>query len=490
MSVDTKRTATRWKPRVFLALAGVAALGAWACAINPATGKKQISLIGERDEIAMGRAEDERIVATLGLYGGTELQSYVQRIGQRLAADSERPDLPWTFRVVDDASVNAFALPGGYIYVTRGIMAHLNSEAQLAAVLGHEIGHVTARHSVNQMSKAQLATLGLGIGSVLSEDVREFGDLAQVGLGLLFLKYSRDDERQADELGLRYVVNSNYDPRPMADVFGMLDRLGESTTGGRTPAWLSTHPAPASRQADIQKRIAALSQDFSGHGTEQAAYYRQIDGMVYGPNPREGFFRDTLFLHPDLRFQMDFPHGYQTVNEKTSVIGVSPQQDAVIELTLAPGNSPDAALSAFAKQQGVQLGSEWASRINGMPAASRHFTVVVEGRSVRGVVAFVSYVGKVYRLLGYTPGGSWAARDSEIQKSLASFDRLKDPSALDVQPMRLDIVDLHRTVSLSGFAKTYGAVVDVSTLALINNVGPDATLQAGHPYKVVVEATG
>jgi len=489
MSIEKRRSTSARQHRLLLALAAIAILSAWACAVNPATGRKQISLIGERDEIEMGRTEDQRIVATLGLYGGSAMQDYVQDIGRRLAAGSERPDLPWTFRVVDDPSVNAFALPGGYIYVTRGIMAHLNSEAELAAVLGHEIGHVTARHSVNQMSKAQLAGLGLTIGTAVSEDLREFGGMAETGLGLLFLKYSRDDERQADGLGLRYLTRARYDPRPTVDVFGMLDSLGQSAGGARTPAWLSTHPAPANRQADIRQRIAALNQDFSGFDVRQADYYRQIDGMAYGPDPREGFFRGTLFLHPELRFQLSFPRDYRTTNQKSSVFGVSPQQDAVVELTLAAGSSPEVALSEFSGQQGVQAGSPWVSRVNGMPAASRYFSATVEARALAGVVAFVSYGGTVYRLLGYAPSASWPAREVEIQNSLGTFDRLADSSALNVQPMRIDIVDLSRSVSLGGFARTYDAAVDVRTLAVINHVVPDATLEAGS-YKVVVEQTG
>ena len=196
--------------RVTASLTAMAVVGCLllGCATNPATGKRQLSLIGEQDEIAMGREADKDIVALDGPSTTTpELQAYVQELGAALAAESERPNLPWTFRVLDDPIVNAFALPGGYIYVTRGILSHLNSEAELVGVLGHEIGHVTARHSVSRLSKAQLFSIGLGgRGWRVSPELREFGGIAQSGLGLLFLKYSRDDERQADDLGLRYSI--------------------------------------------------------------------------------------------------------------------------------------------------------------------------------------------------------------------------------------------------------------------------------------------
>ena len=208
------------------------------CSVNPATGKRQLALMSEEQEIAMGKEADAQIPQQLGLYDDRELQDYVAAIGGRLAAESERPHLPWTFRVVDDDVVNAFALPGGFIYVTRGILTHMSDEAELAGVLGHEIGHVTARHSVNQMSKGMLAQIGLGVGSVLSPEIASLAGLAQTGLSLLFLKYGRDDERQADELAFRYGARADYDPRSLIDLFALLERVG-ATSGGRRAAELA-----------------------------------------------------------------------------------------------------------------------------------------------------------------------------------------------------------------------------------------------------------
>ncbi|HYS60950.1 MAG TPA: M48 family metalloprotease, partial [Gemmatimonadales bacterium] len=165
----------------------LAALGAAGCAVNPATGARQLMLISESQEIAMGRDYDQQVAASIGLYADTAWQRWIQQFGARLAASSERPNLPWTFHVVDDPVVNAFALPGGYIYVTRGILAHLNSEAELSGVVGHEIGHVTARHSVSQLSKQQLAQLGLAVGSIASPEFGRYAGLAGQALGVLFL---------------------------------------------------------------------------------------------------------------------------------------------------------------------------------------------------------------------------------------------------------------------------------------------------------------
>src|SRR5436309_4408224 len=242
----------------------LAALGSAGCAVNPATGARQLMLISESQEIAMGRDYDQQVTASIGLYADTAWQHWTRQFGARLAATSERPNLPWTFHVVDDPVVNAFALPGGFIYVTRGILAHLNSEAELAGVVGHEIGHVTARHSASQMSKQQLAQIGLAVGSIASPEFGRYAGVASAGLGVLFLKFSRDDESQADHLGLRYMRRAAYDPREMPHVFEMLTRVSQAEGGGRVPEWLATHPDPENRRGRIEQEIAALPQDFSG----------------------------------------------------------------------------------------------------------------------------------------------------------------------------------------------------------------------------------
>src|SRR6266480_2804604 len=294
----------------------LAGLGALACAVNPATGSRQLMLISESQEIAMGRDYDQEVTASIGLYPDTALQRWIQQFGARLAATSERPNLPWSFRVVDDPVVNAFALPGGYIYVTRGILAHLNSEAELAGVVGHEIGHVTARHSVSQMSKQQLAQIGLAVGTIASPEFERFAGLASAGLGVLFLKYSRNAERQADDLGLRYMRRVSYDPREMPHVFEMLTRVSQAQGGGRVPEWLATHPDPENRRGRIEQEIAGLPQNISGVAVNRDSYLQRLDGLVFGNNPRDGYFKENQFFHPELRFRMTFPQGWTTSNAK------------------------------------------------------------------------------------------------------------------------------------------------------------------------------
>jgi predicted Zn-dependent protease len=455
-----------------------------ACATNPATGKKQLMLVSEAQEIAMGKEADQEVVAAYGLYPDPKVQAYVDELGKRLAAKSERPSLPWAFKVVDDPAVNAFALPGGYIYVTRGILTYLRSEAELVAVLGHEIGHVTARHAASQMSKQQLAMGGLIAGMAVKPELQRFGGLAQQGLGLLFLKFGRDDENQADELGLRYMTREGYDPREMLAVFGVLDRVTRAEGGGRMPDWLSTHPSPENRLRRIQGQITATAA--AGTVVNRAAYLRQLDGMVFGENPREGFFQDNAFYHPDLRFQLSFPRGFRTQNQKQAVVGASEAQDAIIALTLAAGTSPEEVARQFLSQEGIQAGRSGRDTIGGLPAHTVFFEAATEEGVLRGEVSFVSYDGKIYRLLGYTRAARFSAYQNTFDTAIHSFSRLTEPRYLGVQPKRLELVSLDRQMALPEFGRVYPSTVELETIGLINGIATNQMLPRGELAKRVV----
>ena len=477
MTFHLRPSRARWLVAAAVLLSG--------CAINPATGARELMLVSESQEIQMGLQSDPAVVASFGLYPDSSIQQYVRGVGLRLARTSERPDLPWTFRVVDDPVVNAFALPGGFIYITRGIMAYFNSEAELASVVGHEIGHVTARHSAHQMSQQQLAQVGLIAGAVLVPEVQDYLGIAGAGLQLLFLKFSRDDERQADELGLRYMTRGNYDPREMPHVFAMLGRVSAASGGGQTPTWLSTHPNPEDREQRITQEIDRIPIG-SAAVVNRAEYLRRLDGMTYGANPREGFFREQAFFHPDFRFRMDFPAGWTTANQKQGVVAQSPQGDAVAQLTLADGSSAVAAAQAFAGQEGVTAGALQRGSVHGLPAASVAFGATTQDGSLRGLATFVEYDGRVYQLLGFGTDASWASYEPAVRQSFSSFDRLADPTALAVQPLALDIVTLDRAMTLAQFNQRYPSQVSVEALTLLNGVEVTATLPRGTLVKRVV----
>src|SRR2546421_5769056 len=419
-----------------------------ACARNPATGKNELMLVSESQEIQMGQQADSGVIASIGLYPDQALQSYVMALGKKLAATSERPNLPWTFRVVDDPAVNAFAIPGGFVYVTRGILAHMTNEAELATVVGHEIGHVTARHTAHQISREQVANLGLAIGSIASSQVGKYAGLASQALSVLFLKFSRENENTADALGVRYSSRANYDSRQMDSVMSMLDRI-EAGSGGRLPEWLATHPNPGNRIQHINSVLAQTNKDFTGTTVNRDAYERRLDGMIFGPNPREGFFKGTEFYHPDLKFRMSFPSGWQTMNTKSAVAAQSPQQDAVIEVTLAQGSNADQAARSFLSQQGVQAGTLTRGNVNGLSAAGGPVAAAAHDRTLRGNAMFVEYGNTVYRLLAYGPETRWANNQSVAQRALSSFGPLTDPSILNVQPQHVTVFTLDRRTTIA-----------------------------------------
>ncbi len=461
------------------------ALAAAACSTNPATGKKQLAMMGQGQEIEMGRQADQEISATMGLYPDEKTQAYVDRVGKALAAKSERPDLPWTFRVLDDPIVNAFALPGGYVYVTRGLMTHLTSEAELASVLGHEIGHITGRHTVERLSKAQLASIGLAVGMILQPELRNYGDLAQAGLGLLFLKYSRDDEREADSLGLRYLSGGSYDPREMVEVFDVLRRVSEQQKQGRVPGWMATHPTPEDRIQRISAEVAKLPAP--GGDVARERYLQAMDGVVFGDNPREGYFRGTTFVHPELGFQLTFPQGWKPSNQKQAVGAISPQEDAVVVLTLSGRSSPEQAAREFFGQQGVQQGPALRASLGGLPAVANVFGVARQQQpSLQGIAAFVELGGKVYQLLGYTTQNRWNGYDDLLSGAIGSFEQVTDRRLLDVQPKRVDVVTLPSAMTLEEFARRYPSTVDIETLAIINHVEGNERIPAGTEVKRVV----
>lgn len=466
-----------------------AALIAGACATNPVTGERQLALISESQEIEMGRQSAAAAVTQLGLVNDPALQDYVKQLGNVLAAQSERPELPWEFGVIDDATPNAFAAPGGFIFITRGMLGLMRTEAELVGVLGHEIGHVTARHSVTMMSRAQLAQIGLGIGAMVSPTIAALGDLAGTGLQLLFLRYSREAELQADDLGYRYALAQGYNVAEMGNMFVSLQRVGEveaaASRRSPVPAWLSTHPYPAERVQRIQSRIAASPLP-PGLRSGVDDYMARIDGLVYGDDPRQGYFRDQLFLHPDLRFQLTFPQGWQTRNTAQAVLAGSAQQDAMLQLTLAQGSIQDAAAGFFG-QQGVQATQVSENAVNGLPAVTGYFSVQTEQGALTGVAAFIALDQHTFALVGFTPAERFAAYESVFRTTVYSFNRMTDPQVLAVQPQRIAIVRPARAMSLVEFNAQYPSPVDISELALINQLADvNATVPANYPFKRIV----
>ena len=467
--------------------AAVACAAFAACVRNPATGNLQLNLVSESQEIDMGKQAAQDVEQSIGLYKDAKLTAYVSKMGQSLAQHTNRKNLPWQFHVVEDAAVNAFALPGGPVYVTRGILGTLMTEAQLAGVMGHECGHIAARHSANQISKAELATVGLGIGSVLSPQIASLSQIAGAGLQVLFLKFSRDDENQADKLGFAYMANDGYDPRQMVDVFKTLERVSKLAGGGKLPEWLQTHPDPGNREKAAEERLKDLKMDFSKAKVNRDEYLGVIDGLVYGEDPRQGYFQGSRFLHPDLKFQLTFPEGWKTQNTPQAVAGMSPKQDAIVQLATAGKMSPEEAAQKFFSQKGLQRGQAAQITVNGQRAIASYFAAQTQEGQIAGLIAFVGYNGSTYALLGYTGAQTLQQYDPAFKAFIGSFAPLTDPGALSVQPAKIQVVRVDSEMTVEQFNQLFPSNLKLEELALINGFDDkNGRLQAGQKYKRVV----
>lgn len=490
--IETMRSKRRFgvviRTTMAILLATVAAAMALGCASNPATGRRRFNLISMEQEIRMGREADGQISETMGLYDNDALQSYVSNIGVAMGVNSEWPDLPWTFRVVDDEAVNAFALPGGYIYLTRGILAHFNNEAQLAGVLGHEIGHVTARHAATRISRMQITQLGVGLAMVLEPELQQIAPLAGIGMQLLFLSYSRSDEHESDELGVRYMADQGYNPESLIDVMETLRRVSAAGGGGRLPEWQATHPHPENRQENIRRQIRDLGpRDYASDGRDD--YLSRIDGIVYGTDPREGYSRDGIFYHPTLRFHVRFPSDWMVINQKQAVFGLSEQRDASIQLSLSGESTIDAAAARLYGLDQIHGSGITRTRINGLPAGMGSFTAQSEQEELEGSIAFIEYEQRIYQLIGYSGSDNWNQYRRMVDDSMRSFAALTERSALDVEPTRLDVIRVDRTATLRRIYETYYAgstpAVPVEQIALINQLEPESRILAGTRVKMI-----
>jgi predicted Zn-dependent protease len=479
----------------FLLLAAVLP-GLAGCSVNPATGESTFTgLMSEADEVREGREAHPQVLAEFGgAYDDPELQRYIDSLGQLLARASDRPNLQYTFTVLDTPTVNAFATPGGYIYITRGLLALANTEAEVAGVIAHEIGHVAARHAAERQGQAVLATIPAIFAGILTGS----GAVAQAagGLGMAHLQsYSRDQEYQADLLGVRYLSRTNYDPYGMASFLAQLqanDRL-DATLAGRPEladrySMMSTHPRTGDR---IQRAIqeAGVTQ-VSNPIIERDLYFSKIDGMLYGDEPEQGFIRDRWFLHPILRFAFEVPPGFHMINSSDAVIAQRADGAAI----LFSGAGPAASSSMF-----QYLTEEWAPRlrladaetidINGLEAATGSDRIDTSGgrRDIR-LVAIRHDSGQIYRFIFLTRPELTDALVRDLQLTTYSFRRLSAGEAAELRPQSVRVVAVRSgdTVASMAARMTFGDYRE-ERFRVLNGLELSDRLVPGQRVKIVVE---
>ena len=466
------------------------------CSSNPVTGKKELSLMSENQEIAMGMQADPEIVAEFGLYEDAALQQFITEKGKAMAAISHRPNLDYQFKILDSPVVNAFALPGGYVYFTRGILAHFNNEAQFAGVLGHEIGHVTARHSARQYSRTILAQIGLVAGIIIKPELAQFAEAASQGIGLLLLKYSRDAESESDQLGVEYASKIDYDAREMAGFFATLDQLSGGEEG-RLPVFMSTHPDPGDRQ----QRVGVLATDWQQRETGRSykvgrdSYLRMIDGLVYGEDPRQGFVENSVFYHPTMKFEFPSPAQWKLVNSPQQVQMAPADGKALLFLTLSPARSLNEAADSSVSTYKLVVTGRKNVKVNGLDALELEGEVVQQGQNAQGqpvsqviktLSYFIQYEGSIYQFMGLALEADYAANRQFFMATMTGFRRLTDPAKLSRMPERVQVRTVNNSMTLQQALQQFNVPADRhQEMAILNGMALTSPLEAGSLIKTV-----
>jgi len=465
------------------------------CARNPVSGKREVMLMSEAREQAMGDQADPSIVAAYGLYQNQEMQAFINDKGQQMAKISHRPDLKYTFKILDSPVVNAFALPGGYVYFTRGIMAHFNNEAEFAGVLGHEIGHVTARHSAKQQTSQILGQVGLLAGLVVSPTFRQFADQASQGLGLMFLKFGRNHESESDELGVEYSTKINYDAHAMANFFQTLNRLQEQA-GASIPNFLSTHPNPADRYNKVHAKADEWQAAYPNkYKINRDEYLRMIDGLTFGEDPRQGFAENNVFYHPELKFQFPYPKDWQLQNAPTMVQIAPADGKALMQFTISAEKGLDAAASKLVTDAQLTTIDSRKIKVNGMNALvlladqtpqQQQGQQQQQTQTIRILTYFIQKEGFIYMFHGMALKEDYNKYSNAFKNTMGKFDQLTDSEKLNRKPTQIKVVKVQQGGNLKKVFNSFD--LDPKRheeMAIVNGMKLTDNVQRGMYIKVL-----
>ncbi|MCF8495147.1 MAG: M48 family metalloprotease [Alphaproteobacteria bacterium] len=473
-----------------LVLTGSAFL--YGCSVNPATGKSQFAaLMPPQQESSVGAQEHEKILAEFKEYNAPALQAYVREVGRRVTQDTERPDVQYKFFVLDSPVVNAFALPGGYIYVSRGLLALANSEAELAAVLAHETGHITARHTAERYSTGMLTSLG---AAVISAAVDSSGVTRALDLGnnLYLSSYSRGQENEADSLGLRYMTRGGYDAQAMPSFLASMQAASamENQTSGRAEglSYFSTHPPTGDRVA----KTTGETGQYSKNGVENRdAYLRAIDGMIYGDSPSQGFVRGQRFVHPEMGFMFEVPPGFTLVNQSAQVVATSPAGAAIIFDMESGGGARDP--SSYLSQVWMkgQAGAVERISVNGMPAATAAFKGQVNNRPATIHLIAIQWSDsaggtRFARFQIAIPEGASPALVEDLKRASYSLRRMDQSEKAQFRPYHVRIVTAGSADTAASLSRRQPFEnLSEQRFRVLNGLGPQEALKAGASYKII-----
>ncbi|MFH0842139.1 MAG: M48 family metalloprotease [Bacteroidota bacterium] len=480
--------------KIFFGLALIIAV--ISCAINPVTGKRQIMLMTEDQELALGSQYDPQVLATFGEYKNDALLTFIKVKTTEMGKISHRPTLQYHIKILNSPVVNAFAVPGGYIYLTRGILAQLNNEAELMGVIGHEMGHITARHSAAQQTKQQLGQMVLMGTMIVSERLAQYAQYAMQGMELLFLRFSRDNEREADRLGVYYSSMTGYDAHKMGDFFQVLNKMSMAESVGGVPTFLSTHPDPGDRYNTVNQ-LATFWQDslkMTAPNIGADSYLQLIDGIIYGEDPRQGYTEGNVFYHPILRLKFSYPAGWKLENTPAQVNMAPEDQKALMIFTMANERVLNAAADSTLKRLGLVLAESKQTTVNGLPGIATVSKQLMQDQqtgaeSANSVLSyFIQYSGYVFVMHGISAEADFAAFRDPFESSMNSFSTLTDAAKINMKPTKLMIKKVAKTGTLANALTSYGVKQDkLSEVALLNNLELTAQVPAGKLIKVLGE---
>jgi predicted Zn-dependent protease len=475
----------------FLALCLVAT----ACTTNPATGKREITFMSTEREAEIGREASAQVAQEMGIVDDPELAAYVSKVGERVARQSPRQDVPYSFQIVDMAEPNAFALPGGYIYVSRGLLVITNSEDELANVIGHEIGHVAARHAAQREAAAVPVGILTALGSIAAgligggQAAQAVGNLGQTASAGMIASYGRDQEREADHFGQDYASKAGADPAAMAGFLGTLEKATAlEHADARQPSFLDSHPSTPERVAAAASNAQALAfQPQPGVARNHDDFLRKLDGLVVGQNAEEGVVEGSRLLHPGLGFQIRYPEGWKIANGRSAVLATAPNRDAVLVLELErQARSPREAAALFTRQNNLQVVEAGAVQL----AQGSGFRALVAMPTQRGPMAvdltWVPYDGRVYRLTGLSNSSDYRAYQGAFASVARSFRGLTPEELRGIREQHLRIVPAQEGESLGQLLARNHSSWKLDEAAVANALAPNARLRAGQLVKVAI----
>ena len=486
--------------RYFLIAFGMVVIGLSliGCSSNPATGGKDIAFMSKDDEKRIGDENHPKILKEFGgEYNDPELKSYVKSLGQVLAASSELPDIKWTFTLLDSDVTNAFALPGGYVYVTRGLLSLAETEGQLAAVIGHEIGHVTARHGAQRQAQGTLAGIGAMGASILGsifvgpDAGRAIGQLANVGAQGYLASYSRDQEYQADELGIRYNGRIGFTPFGMSEFLEKLDSEKDliAKLRGQAPrgsSYLDTHPPTPDRVVRARKLAQKTSVEKPLDGRD--IYLSKIDGMIWGDSPEQGYARDGTFAHKNLNFLFSVPDNFTLFNSPQRVTAYGPE-NASISFDMGPqnygGSMRDYIRQTWARN--ARLDGLEAIKVNGLEGAAASTKGRVHGRSMDiQLVAIRGEKGHTFRLTFFSEPAKTKTLNESYRRTTYSFRHMSPAEQENLKPLRIRLHTVKKGDTIESISGTMAvSKFAVDRFKLLNGVSQDSDLVIGQMVKII-----